>query len=198
MTVIIMAMWLWTAWIKFHHQAHQPDIGLAPTTEAGGLLPDITVTPGAHVMNTETDLDSVALNPEPLITAIEAAATMTHIGVDPDHSTGLLAATSHMIQAPAFTAAVVIHPTADTLGMPPEMTADLTIDLENTTTTQPEALHHLHTLHHGSLKTGNINGSQLMTHPQIIKVQMTQIVTLMTIYTRCALSHYTFMERANQ
>ena len=135
MTVIIMDMWLWTAQIKFHHQAHQPDAGLAPMTEAGGLLPDITVTPGTHNMNTETDLDSVALDPEPVITAIEAAATMTHVGVDPDHSTGLLATTSHMTEAPAFTAAIMIHPTADTLGMPPKMTADLTIDLENTTTT---------------------------------------------------------------
>ena len=173
MTVIIMAMWLWTVQIKFHHQAHQPDAGLAPMTQAGGLLPDITVTPGAHIMNTETDLDSVALNPDPVITAIEAAATMTHIGVDPDHSTGLLTTTSHVIEAPAFTTTIVIHPTTDTLGMPPEMTADLAIDLENTTTTQPKALHHLHTLHHGSLKIGNINGSQSMTHPWIIIVQMT-------------------------
>ena len=117
----------------------------------------------------------------PVITAIEAAATTTHVGVDPDHSTGLLATTSHVIEAPAFTAAVVIHPTTDTLGMSPKMTADLAIDPESTTTTQPKVLHHLHTLHHGSLKTGNINGSQSMTHPWIIIVQMTPIATLMMI-----------------
>ena len=50
-------------------------------TEAGGPLPDITVTPAAHVMNTEIDLDSVALNPNPVTTAIGAAATMTPVGV---------------------------------------------------------------------------------------------------------------------
>ena len=35
-------------------------------TEAGGLLPGIIVTPGTHVMNTEIDLDSVTLDPEPV------------------------------------------------------------------------------------------------------------------------------------
>ena len=95
-----------------------------------------------------------------MTTAIGAAAAMTHIGVSQDHSTGLLAATSHVIEAPALTATIVMHPTADIPGTPPEITADLAIDLENTTTNWPEALHHLHTLHHGSLRTGNINRSQ--------------------------------------
>ena len=142
-------------------------------TEAGGLLPDITVTPGAHIMNTEIDLDSVGLDPEPMTTGIGAAAAMTHIGVDQDHSTGLLATTSHGIEAPALTAAIMIHPTADIPGIPPEMTADLAIDPESTTTNQPEALHHLHILHHGSLGAGNINRSQSTTQCQITIVQMT-------------------------
>ena len=107
-------------------------------TEAGGLLPGIIVTPGTHVMNTEMDLDSVALNPEPVTTVIGAAAAMTHIGVNQDHSTGLLATTSHVIEAPALTAAVMIHPTTDIPGMPPGTTADLTKDPENTTTNWPE------------------------------------------------------------
>ena len=110
-------------------------------------------------MNTEIDLDSVALNPEPVTTAIGAAATMTHVGVSQDHSTSLLATTSQVIEAPALTATVVIHPTTDIPGMPPKITADLAIGPENTTTNQPQALHHLHTLHHGSLRTGNINRS---------------------------------------
>ena len=150
-------------------------------TEAGGLPPDITVTPATHVMETEIDPDLVALNPEPVITAIGATATTTHIGVNQDHSTDSLVTTSHMTEAPALITAVVIHPIADIPGMPPKMTADLAIDLENTTTNWPEDLHHLHTLHHGNLRTGNINKSQLMTHHWIITVQMTQIVTLMTI-----------------
>ena len=149
-------------------------------TEAGGPLPDITVTPVAHAMNTEIDLDSVALDPDPVTTAIGAAATTTLIGVNQDHSTGLPIATSHMIEAPALTAAIATCPTADIplTGIPPETTADLAIDLENTTTNQP---HHLHTLHHGNLRTGNINRSQSMTHHQITVVQMTMTATLMMI-----------------
>ena len=150
-------------------------------TEAGGLLPGIIVTPGAHIMNTEIDLDSVALNPEPVTTAIEAAATTTHVEVNQDHSTGLLTTTPHIIEAPALTAAIVIHPTADIPGTPPEITADLTKDLENTTTNWPKTLHPLHILPHGSLGTGNINRSQSMTHHRITIVQMIPIVTLMMI-----------------
>ena len=154
--------------------------GPAPMTEEGGLLPGIIVTPGTHIMNTEIDLGLVTLDPEPVTTAIGAAATMTHVGVNPDHSTGLLATTSHIIEAPVLTTAV-IHLTTDITGMPPKITADLAKDPENTTTNRPEALHRLHTLHHGILRTGNIDRSQLTTHCQITAVQMIQIVTLMMI-----------------
>ena len=150
-------------------------------TEAEGLLPGIIVTPGTHIMNTEIDLDSVALDPEPMTTAIGAAATMTHVGVNQDHSTGLLATTSHVIEAPALTATIVIHSTADIPGMPPGITADLTKDPENTTTNWPKTLHDLYTLHHGSLRTGNINRSQSTTHRQITIFQMIPIATLMMI-----------------
>ena len=108
---------------------------------------------------------------------------MTHAGVDQHHSTGLPIAISHVIEAPALTTAVMTHPTADIplTGMPPEMTADLAIDPENTTTNQPEDLHHLHTLHHGSLGTRDVNESQSTTHHWITLVQMTTTVTLMMI-----------------
>ena len=88
-----------------------------------------------------------------------------------------------MIEAPAPTATIVTHPTADLplTGIPPEMTADLTIDLENNTTNWPKDLHPLHTLHHGSLRTGNINRSQSTTHHWNTIVQMTTTVTLMMI-----------------
>ena len=92
-------------------------------------------------MNTEIDLDSVALDPEPVTTAIEAAATTNHVEVNLDHSTGLLAATPHIIEAPALTTTIVIHPTTDIPGMPPEITADLTKDPENTTTNWKTPLH---------------------------------------------------------
>ena len=183
MTAIIMVMWLWTAQIKSCHQAHQPTTGLAPTTGAGDPLPGITVTPAAHVMNTEIDLGSAALNSDPVTTAIGAAVTTIHVGVDQDHSTGLLTTTSHVIEAPAPTTATMIHPTAGIplVGMSPKTTADLAINPENTTTNRPKDLHHLHTLHHGSLRTGNINRSQSMIHHQITIVQMTATVTMMMI-----------------
>ena len=134
-------------------------------------------------MNTETDLDSVTLNPNPMTTAIGATAATTHIKVNQGHSTGLPSAISHVIEAQAPTAIIVTHPTTDIplTGMPPEMTADLAIDLENTTTNWPKDLHHLHALHHGSQRTGNINKSQSTTHCQITIVQMTMTVTLMMI-----------------
>ena len=136
MTVIIMVMWLWTAQIKFCHQAHQPTTGLAPTKGAGDPLPGKTVTPATHIMNTEIDLGSVALNPDPMTTAVGVAAATIHVGVNQDHSTGLLTTTSHMIEAPAPTAAAVIHLTTDIplVGMSPKTTADLAIDPKNTTT----------------------------------------------------------------
>ena len=82
-------------------------------------------------MNTE-DLGTVDLDPDPTTTAIGAAATTIPIGVNQDHSIGLLAAISHMIEAPAPITTTEIHPTADSppVDMPPEMTADLTIEPE--------------------------------------------------------------------
>ena len=152
-------------------------------TEAGGLLPNITATPTIHIRNTGTDQDSVTLDPDPVTTAIGATATMTHIGATQGHFAGLPNAISHMIEARVPTTVVVTHPTADIpiAGIPPEMTADLTIDPENTTTNQPDDPHHPHALYHGGLKTENINKSQLTTHHQITITQMTTTATLMMI-----------------
>ena len=133
-------------------------------------------------MNTETDRDSIALDPEPVTTAIGATATTTLIGANQGHFTGLPNIISHMTEAPAPTTAIMTHPTADIpiAEIPPEMTAGLAIDPENTTTDGPEDLHHPHTQHRGSLRTENINKSQLMTHHQIIMTQM-MTATLMMI-----------------
>ena len=108
---------------------------------------------------------------------------MTLIEVDPDHSTDLPITTSHMIEAPVPTTAVMTHPTTDLLltGIPPKMTADLDIDLGNNTTNQPKDLHPLHTHHPGNLRTGNINRSQSMTHHRNTIAQMTMTATLMMI-----------------
>ena len=152
-------------------------------TEVEGLPLDVTATPDAHAMNTGTDLDSVALDPDPITTATGVVATTTLIEVDPDHSTDLPIATSHMIEAPVPIATIARHPTADLLltGIPPKMTADLNIDVGNNTTNQPKDLHPLHTHHPGNLRTGNINRSQLMTHHQNTIAQTTMTVTPMMI-----------------
>ena len=139
--------------------------------------------PTICITNTGTDQDSVALDPDPVTTAIGATAAMTHIGATQGHFTGLPNTISHMTEAPVPTAIVMTHPTADIpiAGIPPKMTADLTIDLENTTTNWPKDPHHPHTLHHGGLKTENINKSQLTTHHWITITQMTTTATLMMI-----------------
>ena len=109
---------------------------MAPTKEIEGPLPDITATPAAHAMYTGIDLDSVALGPDPVTTAIGVVAAMTLVGVNLDHFTDLPITTFHVIEAPAPTATVATDPTADLplTGIPPGMTADLNIDLENNTT----------------------------------------------------------------
>ena len=134
-------------------------------------------------MNTGTDLDSVALNPNPVTTTIGAVAATTLVGVNPDHSTDLPIATSHVIEAPVPTTTVMTHPTADLplTGIPPQMTADLNIDLENNTTNWPKDLHPLHTLHPGNLRTGHINRSQSTIHHRNTIAQMTMTVTLIMI-----------------
>ena len=108
-------------------------------------------------MNTETDLDSATLDPDPdpMTTAIGPTATMTLTEVNLGHSIGPPGAISNAIEAPAPTAAIVTHLTAGIplTGMPPEMTADLAIDLVNTTTNWPKDPRHPHTPHHGSLMT---------------------------------------------
>ena len=144
-------------------------------TGAGDHLPDTTVTPVAHGMNTE-DLDTATLDPDPAITATGAAATTIPIGVDPDHSIGLCATISHEIEAPVPTTAIMIHHTADNppVGIPPEMTADLAMEPEGNITNHPEDLH-------GNLKIESTNKSQSMTHHLITIVQMTAIGPRMMI-----------------
>ena len=125
-------------------------------TEAEGPLPDMTDTPAAHATDIGIGLDTVTLDPDLMSTAIGTTAAMTHVGVNQDHSTNIHATTSHAIEVPATTATILIHPTTDIPGMPPETSADCTIDPENTSTNQPEDHHHLH----GKVLTGNINKSQ--------------------------------------
>ena len=126
-------------------------------------------------MDTE-DLDTVVLDPDPAITATEAAATTIPTGVNPDHSIDLHTAISQETEATVPITAIMIHHTADNppVGIPTEMTADLTTDPEGNITNRPKDLH-------GNLKIESTNKSQLMTHHQITTVQMTVIGPQMMI-----------------
>ena len=130
-------------------------------------------------MTTVTDLDSVALNPDPVTTAIGVVAAKTLIEVAPDHSTDLPITTSHMTEAPVPTTAIVIHPTADPrlTGTLPEMTADLDIGPGNIITNQTTDPHPLHGHHLGNTRTKDTNKSQLMTHHRNTAAQMTMTAT---------------------
>ena len=125
----------------------------------GDPPPDIIVTPDAHAMTTETDLDSVTLGLAPVTTTIEVVAARTLAEVTLDHSTDLPITTSYKTGALAPTTAATTHLTTDLhlTGIPPAMTADLDIDLGNNTTNHPKDLHQLHIHHLGNLKTGNTN-----------------------------------------
>ena len=99
MIVIIMDMLPWTAQIRYCHLVHQHTTGLTPMLGVGDPPLDITATPDAHAMITETDLDSATLDLAPTTTAIEVIATMTLTEVAPDHSTDLPATASHVTGA---------------------------------------------------------------------------------------------------
>ena len=182
-TVIIMDMSPWTAQIRYHHQVHQPTAGLTPTTGVGDLPLDVTVTPDTHAMTSGTDPDSVALNSNPVTTAIGVVATRTLIEVASDNSTDLPITTSHMTEAPVPTAAVMIHLTADPhlIGTLPKMTADPDIGPGNHITSQTKVLHPFHRHHLGNTRTKDTNKSQLMTHHQNTTAQMTMTATQMMI-----------------
>ena len=181
MIVIITDMLLWTAQIRYCHLVHQHATGLTPTTGVGDPPLDITATPDAHAMITETDLDSAALDLAPTTMAIEVIATMTPTEVTPDHSTDLPTTASHMIRALVPTATAATHLTADLhpIGILPEMTTDC--NTESNTTDEPEDLHPLHRHHPGIIRIRDTNRSPLMTHHQSTTALMTMKVTQMMI-----------------
>ena len=144
-------------------------------TGARGHPLGTAVTQAADSMDTD-DLDIVILDPDPAITATEAAAAMIPTGVSPDHSIDLHATTSHEIEAPVPTTAIVIHHTADNppVGIHSEMTTDLAMEPEGNITNHPENLH-------GNPEIESTNKSQLTTHQQITTVQITAIGPQMMI-----------------
>ena len=138
MIVIIMVMLPWTSQIRYDHLVHQHTAGLTPMTGVGDPPLDIKVTPDAHTMITETDLDSAAPGLTPLITTIGVVAARTLTEVTPDHSTDLPIAASYVTGALVSTAATATHLTTDLhlIGTLPKRTAGLDIDPGNNTTNQ--------------------------------------------------------------
>ena len=183
MIVIITDMLPWTVQIRYCHLVHQHTTGLTLTIGVGDPPLDITATPDAHAMTTETDLDSAALNLTPTTTAIEVIATMTLAEVAPDHSTDLPTTASHMTRALVPTTATMTHLTADLhpIEILLKMTADHDTDPESNTTDQPKDLHPLHRHHPGIIRIRDTNRSPLMTHRQSTTVPMTMKVTQMMI-----------------
>ena len=183
MVAIIMDMSPWIAQVRYHCLVHQCAAGLTPMTGVGYPPLDITVTPDAHTMMAETDLDSVALNLTPVTTAIEVVAARTLTEVAPDLSTDFPIAASHVIGALVPTTAAMTYLTADLhlIGILPEITADLDTDQESNTTDQPKDLHPLCRHHLGNIRTRDTNRSQLTTHHQSTTAQMTMKVTQMMI-----------------
>ena len=156
---------------------------MIPTTEVGDLPLDATAAPDAHAMTTGIDLDSVALNPDPITTAIGVVAARTPIEVAPDHSTDLPIATSHVIEVLVPTTTATTHLTVDLhpIEILPKMTADCDTDPESNTTDQTKNLLPLLRHHLGNTRTKDTNKSQLTTHPRSTTAPMTMNVTQMMI-----------------
>ena len=156
---------------------------MTPMTEVGGLPQDITTTIDAHAMNTGTDLNSVALDLNPVTTAIGVVVTMILIEVAPGHFTDLPIITSHATEAPVPTNTIVIHPTADPhlTGTLPGMTADPAIGPGNISTNQTKDIHPLHGHRPGNTRTEDTNKSQSTTHHQNTIARTTMTATPMRV-----------------
>ena len=179
MTVIIMDMLPWTAWIRYHHLAHWHTAEVTPT--AGMIDPplDIIATPDILTVITRIDPSSVIPNPTHITIGIGVVAIMTPIGAAPGHSTDLPDIVSHVTEAQVPTTIAMTHCTADLhpIGIFPEMTADLDTNPENNITNQHKDPCPSHKQHIGSTRIRDKSRSPLMTHPQNTTAQMTVIVT---------------------
>ena len=178
-TVIIMDMLPWTAQMRYHCLVHQHATGLTPMTGVEDPPLDVTVTADTHTMITGTDLDSVIPNLTPVTTDTGVVVTRIPVEVTPDHSIDLLITAFLVTEALVLTTTTMTHLTADLylIGILPEMTADLNINLGDNTTDQPRDLHPLHRHHLGNIRTRDTNKSQLMTHHQSTTAQMTMTAT---------------------
>ena len=178
-TVIIMDMLPWTAWIRYHHLAHQHAAGLTAMTGMIDPPLDDIASPDVHTMITRIDPGSVAPNLAPITIDIRVVATKTPTEVTPDHSTDLPTVVSHVTGAQFPTTTATTCCTADLLliGILPEMTADLNINPKNNTTDWPTDPHPPHKHHLGNIRIRDTSKSPLMTHHQNTTAQMIMTMT---------------------
>ena len=179
LTAIIMDMLPWTAWIKYHHQAHQHATEVTPPIGMIGPPLGIIATPDILIMITKIGPGLVIPNPTHITMDIGVAAIMTPIGTAPGHSTDPPNVVSHTTEPQVYTAIAV---TQHTTGLHPieiflEMTADLNTNPKNNITNQHKDLLQAHKQHCGNIKTDDTNRSQLTIHHPNTTVQMIKIVT---------------------
>ena len=178
-TVIITDMLPWTAWIRYHHLAHQHATGVMPPTGMIDPPLGIIATPDILTMITRIDPGLVIPDPTHITIDIGVAAIMTPIGAIPGHSTDLPNVVSHATEAQVPTGIAMTHCTADLhpIGIFPEMTGDLDTNPQNNITNWHKDPHPPHKQHLGSIRIRDTSRSPLMTHPQNTTAQMIMIVT---------------------
>ena len=166
-----MDMLLWTALIKYHHQAHQHAAEVTPLVGMIDPPLGIIATPDIPAMITKIDTGSVIPNPAHITMDIGEAAIMTPTRATPDHSTDLHIVTTHATEAQVHTATAMTHHIADPhpIEIFPKMTADLDhTNLTDNTTNQHEDLPQVCKQCLGKIRTENTNRLQLMTPLRIL------------------------------
>ena len=173
-------MLLWTALIKYHHQAHQHTAETTPPVGVTDPHLGIIATPGIPTMIIGTDTGSVILDPTPITLDTGVTAAMTPIGVTPDHFIDLHVVALHTTGAPAPITTAVTHHIADPhpKGTSPKMTVEPEhINPASNIINQHKDHLPVHKQHLGKTRTEGTNRSQLMILPQNTIVQMSRIVT---------------------
>ena len=149
-----MDMLLWTALIKYHHQAHQHATEVTPLVGMIGPPLGIIATPGILTMITKIGIGSVVPDPTHITMDIGVAAVVTPIGATPGHSMGLPNISTHAPEAQVHTATAMTCHTADLppIEIFPEMTADLNhTNPANNITNQHKDLLQAHEQHLGKI-----------------------------------------------
>ena len=112
-TVTIMDMFPWTAWIRYHHQAHWHAAEVTPPTGMIDPPLDIIATPDVLTMITRLDPGLVVPNPTHITMDVGVAAIMTPIGPTPGHPTDLPNIVSYATEAQVPTTIAMTHHTTD-------------------------------------------------------------------------------------